>query len=63
MKLYAHEPHVDGTTKYAIGDEREVEDETQVQHLIELGVLGKDKPKALGAAAKNKAEGAAEKNK
>lgn len=58
MKFYALEPHVDGTTKYEIGDPREA-DENEVKHLVELGVLSTEKPKGAkseGAADRNKAE-------
>lgn len=58
--FYAQEPHVNGTTQYQPGDKREA-DETEVAHLVELGVLG-DKPPAGTHAGKaettpaNKAE-------
>jgi len=42
-KYYVLQPHVAGTTIYAIGDRREA-DENDVQHLVELGVLGDKKP-------------------
>lgn len=45
-KYYALEPHVSGTTLFAIGDTREVDDENDVKHLVDLGVLSKTKPKA-----------------
>ena len=42
--FYAHEPHLAGTTLYQPGDKREA-DENEVQHLVDLKVLG-DKPPA-----------------
>lgn len=57
--FYAHEPHVDGTTKYEPGDKREA-DENEVKHLVDLKVLGTEPPvkaKAEGGAPANKAEG------
>ena len=43
--FYVHEPHVNGTTAYAVGDKREA-DENEVKHLVDLKVLG-DKPPKL----------------
>lgn len=62
--FYALEPHLDGTTTYQPGDEREA-DEHEVQHLVDLGVLSPEKPKAKaeGGADQNKAEGKAPANK
>lgn len=62
--FYAAEPHLDGTTLYNVGDTREA-DETQVQRLVELGVLSTTpiERKSLGAADANKAEGKAPANK
>jgi hypothetical protein len=68
--FYAWEPHVDGTKQYARGDERDVENEHDVQHLVDLKVLStkappKPKPdkKAEGGSDENKSEGAADQNK
>ena len=55
--FYAQEPHLDGTTKYEPGDKREA-DEHEVQHLVELGVLG-DKPPRVKAEKKAEEEKAA----
>jgi uncharacterized protein involved in exopolysaccharide biosynthesis len=41
--FYVLQPHVAGNDKYAVGDRR-LADENEVQHLIELGVLGDKKP-------------------
>lgn len=46
--FYALEPHVNGTTKYAVGDKREA-DENEVKHLVDLKVLGDKPPKAVKA--------------
>lgn len=46
--FYAHEPHVDGTKTYAVGDKRDA-DENEVQHLVELKVLGEKPPKGAKA--------------
>lgn len=48
--FYVLQPHVSGTTVYAIGDRREA-DENDVQHLVELGVLGDKKPDVLQESA------------
>lgn len=42
--FYALEPHVNGTTKYAVGDKREA-DENEVKHLVDLKVLSDTPPK------------------
>jgi hypothetical protein len=61
-----HEPYTPGET-------REVDDESSVKHLVDLGVLGKHDAKAEAAwekakkaegnATENKAEGGADENK
>lgn len=43
-KFHVLDPHVAGTTRYEIGDIREA-DEAEVQHLVELKVLGDKAPK------------------
>lgn len=45
-KFYALEPHVAGTTRYNVGDVREA-DENEVQHLVELKILGDKAPKKV----------------
>lgn len=42
--FYVQEPHVSGTTLYSPGDKREA-DENDVQHLVDLKVLGDKPPK------------------
>jgi hypothetical protein len=41
--FYAQEPHLNGTTLYQPGDKREA-DENEVQHLVDLKVLGAEPP-------------------
>ena len=47
--FYAQEPHLAGTTLYQPGDKR-LADEHEVQHLVDLKVLG-DRPPAKPKAA------------
>lgn len=60
--FYAHEPHVSGTTRFEVGDKREA-DENEVQHLVDLKVLGDKPPAKAEAPLENKAEGKAPANK
>ncbi len=45
-KFYVLDPHVAGTTRYDVGETREA-DENDVQHLVELKVLGDKAPKKV----------------
>lgn len=51
--FYALEPHVNGTTRYAVGDKRDA-DENEVKHLVDLKVLGTSPPKSEKANATGK---------